>query len=288
MVPLLTLLYAGWPLSEVIATSVAVSFGLTFSNVLFFFLKGALRPSMLKHLLPLLLSLIGGAWLVSQWSLSYTPFVSHFLLYGVLLLLAWHLLFPSLSPLKPLLRHTLPSAPSSFASFSSSFSPSLSRSQRIQRKRKWLIQPLAFLSYLLCGLLAGGFLATTGVGAGLLLSAFLWSFVPPKSGACSTSLPFSLKPEHISPLVNVLVCIAAFFSCLSFMKAGLTPRGREDSLWQWGWIHGDVALIALSGAFLSLPFSMKWRGRLSPQLCQKSIAVLLLLTLCLVSWSGMK
>ena len=292
MVPLFTLIYPEWPLSQVVATSVATSLGLTFINSLFFFFKGRLRLSMVKPFASLLLPLVLGAWLTSQWSLSYKPFVFHYLLYGVLLLLAWHLLFPALSPLKSLLdpKNLLSPPPATFASFSSSFSS--------QKKRRWAGLPslpslpsfLPLLPYLGCGLLAGGFLATTGVGAGLILSAFLWSLVKtqPRPSATSSSLS-PLKPEHISPLVNVLVALAAFFSCLSFMGGELVdPEERKRTLWQWGWIHGDIALITLLGACSSLPLSMRWQGRLSPQQCQKGLAFFLLLTLVLMGWSEIK
>ena len=293
MVPFLTLFYESWSLSEVIATSLAVSFGLTFVHSLLFLLKGSLPLSVWKPLLPLLFSLLLGAWLVSPWSFFYgffASFIRGYFFYGVLLLLAWHLLFPSFSPLKPMFQSASPPPRRFFF--------------QGEKGEKYL----SLLKSIFCGLLAGCFFASTGMGAGLLLSAFLWSLAthPPaqKEKASSvSSLSFLhplIKPEWVSPLVNILVSLAAFGSCISFMAVGMdidshsysylggggdSKEQGQKSLWQWGWIHGDVALKVLLGSFLSLPLSLRWRGRLSPEACKKGVAFLLLFTLYLI-WRG--
>lgn len=112
----------------------------------------------------------------------------------------------------------------------------------------------------LCSL--GGLIAgMTGIGGGSVMAPLIAQLR-------------SVKPAQIAVYSNYLMVIGGLGSLFGYLTR--TPETIVPNSWQIGYVNFSVVALVVFSSFLTSFFSMKVKGKLSPEITQKLLSVVLL------------
>ncbi|OOF79328.1 hypothetical protein BKG96_03200 [Rodentibacter caecimuris] len=106
------------------------------------------------------------------------------------------------------------------------------------------------------GLIAG----LTGIGGGSIMAPLIGQLK-------------SIKPQQIAPYTNYMMVIGGSGSLYSYLTK--SPPFYLTGSWQVGYVNFSIVAIVVLSAFMMSFFSMKIRGKLSPSLTRKLLALIL-------------